>query len=100
MQALRRHMAAVEAHPLLAGRDIDFKLAEGGSCGHSRVCHETGFDSLSVRFCKVRLAVISSSLLLMVLTTELMVLTTELMVLTTELMVLTTELMVLTTDLA
>ena len=49
-------MLDVESHPLLMGRGIDFKLAETdgsmGSVGTS-VTHETGFDTLSVRLCKV-----------------------------------------------
>ena len=54
IHSLKRHMDAVEAHPLLGDRGIDFKLAEAGSRHDGRVCAETGFDTLSVRFCRVR----------------------------------------------
>ena len=62
---LHKHIEAVETHPMLMGKSIDFKLAEtntngrgdsGRSSGSSRttdVIKETGFDSLCVRLCKV-----------------------------------------------
>ena len=53
MEALHAHIAAVRLHPLLAGRDIDFKLAAGGGVMAAETVHETGFDTLSVRKCKV-----------------------------------------------
>jgi len=66
MAQLRKHIEAVEAHPFLTGKAIDFKLAESVASGSgvseissvnngqkADVVKETGFDSLCVRLCKV-----------------------------------------------
>ncbi|GLI64783.1 hypothetical protein VaNZ11_008187 [Volvox africanus] len=52
MSALQAHAAAVTAHPLLRGSDIDFKLATSGGPRNEVTRSETKMDRLVVRLCE------------------------------------------------
>ncbi|GLC50616.1 hypothetical protein PLESTB_000399800 [Pleodorina starrii] len=52
MAALHAHTAAVTAHPLLRGGDIDFKLAPSGGPRNEATRTETKMDRLVVRLCE------------------------------------------------
>lgn len=49
-----QHVDAIKAHPLFKDKSIDFKLAESSMGADGVVMHETGFDNLAVRLCKVQ----------------------------------------------
>ncbi len=55
MAALERHIEEVQAHPLLRGLDIDFKLQASSKDPSPGVLqHETKFDTLAIKLCEVR----------------------------------------------
>lgn len=51
LESLRKHIVAVDAHPLFYG--IDFKLSSCTQPVHPQVAAECGFTMLSVRVVKV-----------------------------------------------
>jgi hypothetical protein len=53
LASLEAHAAAVRAHPLIAGSDIDFKAAASQGDLGARARRETGFEGLKVAVCKV-----------------------------------------------
>lgn len=58
-----QHVDAIKAHPLFKDKSIDFKLAERSMAADGVVMHETGFDNLAVRLCKVQSTCLAHSVL-------------------------------------
>ncbi|CAM9336948.1 unnamed protein product, partial [Ectocarpus fasciculatus] len=52
LAALRRHIGSVEAHAILRGQGIDFKLASSRGARNSQAAQESGFTTLSVKAVK------------------------------------------------